>query len=38
MPYKPLRDWEGGIAVRIYKSGDLPAENSGEISVYHIVR
>lgn len=38
MPYKPLRDWEGGIVVRIYKSGDLPAENSGEISVNHIVR
>ena len=34
---KPLSDWEGGIAVRIYKSGDLPAENSGEISVYGVL-
>lgn len=28
---EPLSDWEGGIAVRICKSGDLPAEHSGKI-------
>lgn len=30
---EPLSDWEGGIAVRICKSGDLPAEDSGSVPV-----
>lgn len=32
----PLSDWEGGFHARIYKSGDLPAVDTGKNPVHSV--